>query len=220
MSAADRWICVLVSYRYLITRGFDQLDGLFHHLMGDDYLEHYPLDPSNEEADDTTSCYVLLHCKNYKDHLEKFAVCAYLRGVLNSYRDVHELSEDEIGAVRKVPSNVIQDGAHTVNRTGFFMPGDIIHITKGPLSRTQGIVLNTDKSGKYRVFFRFFMRSFVNKISVDSAEFISSIFKFYKFPVTRKGLKNSRKLADKIVIMYRKLLQEQLGQQLVEKETQ
>ena len=213
----DRWICVLVSYRYLITKGFEQLDELFFGLMGKDYIENCPVDPGNDDGDDTTSCYVLLHCWEYEKYLPDFRVCPYLRGVLNTYKDVHEMTPEEIGAIRKTPSHVVHDGGHTVNRTGLFMPGDIVQVKSGPCARVQGIVIS-EKKGVYAVFFRLFMRSFKLHLHAHDLEFVSSIFRFYKFPVTRSGLTKSRKLADFIVSTYRRLLQAQISQQLIPSE--
>jgi hypothetical protein len=215
MNRPDLWICVLVSYRYLITHGFDQLGELFTQLMGDDYIDHHPLDPSVEEADDTSSCYVLLRCRSYKEYIGSFSSCPYLRGVLNSYKDVYELLPEEISAIRKVPTNVVKDHGHTINRTGFFMPGDIVHVKKGHLSHVQGIVVKHEKKNLYRVYFRFFMRSFNTTIDADMLDFVSSIFRFYKFPVKRHSLANSKKLANEIAVMYRRLLQQQLKRQLI-----
>jgi hypothetical protein len=214
-SDVGRWICVLVEYRYLITKGLDELGELFYELMGDDYITHHPLDPGEEPADDSASCYVLLCCHEYEPHLSKFANCPYLRGMLNSYKDVHEMSVDEVRSVRKIPSNVIHDGGHVVNRTGFFMPGDIVQVKTGPLSRIQGIVISQSHKNNYRIFFRLFMRSFTNVIAVHDLDFITSLFRYYKFPATRNGIVNSKKLAEKTVSLYRDLLQQQLGQQLV-----
>lgn len=211
-----RWICVLIDYRYLITKGLDQLDELFYGLMGDDYITHHPIDPGEAPPDETTSCYILLCCHSYEQHVNKFATCPYLRGMLNSYKDVHEMSIDEVRSIRKVPSNVVNDGGHIVNRTGFFMPGDIVQVKAGALGRIQGIVISKAHKNSYRVFFRLFMRSFTNVISANDLDFVTSLFRFYKFPTTRSGLKNSKKTVQKIVGLYRELLEQQLGHQLIE----
>jgi transcription antitermination factor NusG len=212
------WICVSIQPHFLQLRGEDQLGDLFFEIFGDDYLEHYVLDYDEIEKNNDLDKYAFVHCQDYQKHINTLRVNRYIKNVLNSFNDVVIIPEEEVLETKSSVQNIIQDDDYYVNRTGFFMFGDIVRVTRGSLSSMNGIVIERipEEPDFYTVYFRLFVHRFYRKIHISNMEFHSSIFKYVKIPIQHGQAANADKRIKKIIKFYNKMLEENAQKKLVE----
>ena len=210
------WICLSISNHFLHYHGEEALDDLFFEIFGSDYIEHYKVD--SEEDHPESDHYVFLHCREYKPYIDKIRSHRYIKNALNSFSDITIIPEEEIMEMKSSAPQIIHDGDYLINRTGFFMFGDIVQVLKGSLSSINGIIIKRcdDNSDFYYVYFRLFVNSFYKKIHISNLEFNTSIFKYFKSPVVKGSLTESNKRIKKIIKKYKKLQKEYKHKKLVE----
>ena len=212
------WICVSIQPHFLQSRGESQLGDLFLEIFGDDYLEHYLLDYDEFEKNHDLDRYAFVHCQAYEDHINSLRINRYIKNVLNSFSDIVTIPEEEVLETRTSVQTIIQDEDYCINRTGFFMFGDIVKVLRGSLSSMNGIVIKRSKKDPdfYMVYFRLFVHRFYQKVHVSNMEFHSSIFKYVKVPVRRGEVSKSVIRIKKMIKLYDKLLEENAQKRLVE----
>jgi hypothetical protein len=188
------WVCVCISHRFVFSHDLNELDDLFKEVLKDDYIEHHIIDLEDEHQLCETGLYVFVHCHDYREHVDSLSSHRYIRNVLNSFSNICTIPLDEIAAVRKHPLQIISYDTYKVNRSGFFMSGDVVRVMNGPLMRMQGVVIEEDVNNAdfYVVLFRLFVKSFTRLIHVDDLEFVSSLFKYHKVPVTPRYSRRGR----------------------------
>lgn len=211
------WICVSVNPYFLQNRGEDCLNELFVEIFGNDYIDHYLIDYDEFEKNYDVDRYAFIHCREYEHHIQTLRNHRHIKNVLNSFNDVVLIPEKEVLETRTSTSNIIYDDDYCVNRTGFFMFGDIVKIVRGSLSLMNGIVLHRRKDNPefYTVYFRLFVHHFFKQIHYTNMEFDTSIFKYIKIPVKKGQLTSSQKRINKIIKAYNKLMSEHEHKKLV-----
>lgn len=211
------WICVSIQPHFLQSRGESQLGDLFLEIFGDDYLEHYFLDYDEFEKNNDLDRYVFIHCQAYEQHIHALRINRYIKNVLNSYNDVVLIPEEEVLETKSSVRTIIQDDDYSINRTGFFLFGDIVRVLRGSLSSMNGIVIRQSKKDPdfYVVYFRLFVHKFYRKVHISNMEFHSSIFKYVKIPVRRGQTTKAEKRIKKAIKHYDKLLEDNVQKKLV-----
>ena len=212
------WICVSIQPHFLQSRGESQLGDLFLEIFGDDYLEYYFLDYDEFEKNHDLDRYVFVHCQEFEKHIHSLRTNRYIKNVLNSFNDVAIIPEEEVLGTKSSVQTIIQDDDYCINRTGFFLFGDIIKVLRGSLSSMNGIVIKQSKKDPnfYIVYFRLFVHKFYRKVLISNMEFHSSIFKYVKVPVKRGQVTKATKRINKATRIYDKLLEENAQKRLVE----
>ena len=212
------WICVSIQPHFLQSRGESHLGDLFLEIFGDDYLEHYLLDYDEFEKNHDLDRYAFVHCQAYEDHINSLRINRYIKNVLNSFSDIVTIPEEEVLETRTSVQTIIQDEDYCINRTGFFMFGDIVKVLRGSLSSMNGIVIKRSRKDPefYMVYFRLFVHRFYQKVHISNMEFHSSIFKYVKVPVRRGEVSKSVIRIKKMMKLYDKLLDENVQKRLVE----
>ena len=211
------WICLSINNHFLHYHGEEALSDLFFEIFGSDYIEHYKVDCEEDHQD--SDHYVFIHCHAYEPHISSIRAHRYIKNALNSFSDIVVIPEEEILEMNSSVPQIINDGEYCVNRTGFFMFGDIVKVLKGALSSINGIVIKRceENTDFYYVYFRLFVNSFYKKIHISNLEFSTSIFKFMKSPVVKGSLTESNKRIKKNIKKYNKLQKEYKHKKLVEK---
>lgn len=214
------WLCVSIQPHFLQSRGEDQLGDLFFEIFGDDYLDHYSLDYDEFEDNQEIDRYVFVHCKEYVKYIDTLRINRYIKNILNSFGDVVTIPEEEILETKSSVQNIIDDDDYRVNRTGFFMFGDIVRVLRGSLSSMNGIIIRRSKKQPdfYIVYFRLFVHKFYKKVHVSNMEFHSSIFKYVKIPIKRGQITKSTKRIKKMIKQYEVLMRDNEQKKLVEDE--
>jgi len=210
------WICLSISNHYLHYHGEESLGDLFFEIFGSDYIEHYKVDC--EEDHPESDHYVFVHCHAYEPYIHDLRVHRYIKNALNSFSDITLIPEEEILEMKSSAPQIISDGEYCVNRTGFFMFGDIVKVLKGSLSSINGIIIKRCEENEdfYYVYFRLFVNSFYKRVHISNLEFSTSIFKFMKSPVVKGTLTESNKRIKKNIKKYNKLQKEHDHKKLVE----
>jgi len=212
------WICLSINPHFLHYHGEDGLGDLFYELFGSDYIEHYSIDYDEEDKNYESDRYVFVHCEDFKPHVEKLRSHRYIKNVLNSFNDVVIIPEEEIMEVKSSVPQIIHDDQYCINRTGFFMFGDIVKMLRGSLSSMHGIVIKRceDNRDFYHVYFRLFVDSFYKRVHISNLEFHTSIFKFIKSPVIKGTLTEANKFIKKMIKDYDKLQKENTERKLID----
>jgi transcription antitermination factor NusG len=212
------WICVSIQPHFLQSRGESQLGDLFLEIFGDDYIEHYLLDYDEFEKNHDLDRYAFVHCQEYEPYINALRINRYIKNVLNSFGDVVTIPEEEVLETRSSVQTIIQDDDYYVNRTGFFIFGDIIRVTRGALSSMNGVVIKRSPKDPdfYIVYFRLFVHRFYRKVHVSNMSFHSSIFKYVKIPIKRGQATKADKRIKKMMKIYDNLLGENEQKKLVE----
>ena len=180
----------------MLSNELDDVEVLFKDIFKEDYIEHHLIDIDDDnETLNELGYYVFVHCYNYVDHINDMYTNRNIRNVLNGYSDIKVIPEEEVFATRKTPMKVIEKDEYKVNRSGFFMFGDIIKVLHGSKAKMQGIIISKtpDELNKYTVLFRLFVRTFTEKIHISQLEFITSLFNHIKIAVPRGKLHDSKK---------------------------
>jgi transcription antitermination factor NusG len=212
------WICVSVNPVVFQSQDKNQLTNIFSRIFGDDYLEHYLLDHNEFEKNNELDKYVFVHCLEYEKYAKALQSSRYIKNVFNSFDDISPIPEEEILGTKNTVGNIIQDEQYYVNRTGFFMFGDIVRILQGPLSAMNGIIIEKcSEEDHYLVLFRLFVSHFFEKIKISNMAFHSSIFKYIKVPVKYKFARKSDKKIKEIVKKYNNAIKTYSEKKLVTK---
>lgn len=211
------WICVSIQPQFLQSRGESQIGDLFLEIFGDDYLEHYLLDYDEFEKNHDLDRYAFVHCQAYEEHIHALRINRYIKSVLNSFSDVVTIPEEEVLETKTSVQTIIQDDDYCINRTGFFMYGDIIRVLRGSMSSMNGIIIKRSKEDPefYIVYFRLFVHRFYRKIHISNMVFHSSIFKYVKIPIRRGDVGKTMKRIKKKIKLYDELLDENAQKRLV-----
>jgi hypothetical protein len=212
------WICLSINPHFLHYHGEESLGDLFFEIFGSDYIEHYSIDCDDDEKNYESDRYVFIHCQEFIPHVEKLRNHRYIKNALNSFNDIATIPEEEIMEIKSTVTQIIQDDEYCINRTGFFMFGDIVRVLHGSLSSMNGIVIKRcdENSDFYYIYFRLFVDSFYKKIHISNLEFNTSIFKFVKSPVVKGTLTESNKKIKKLIKQYDKLQKENIQKKLIE----
>ena len=215
------WICVSINPYFLQTRGESLLPDLFFEIFGNDYVEHYLIDYDEFEKNYDIDRYAFVYCREYKPHIQALQNNRHIKNVLNSFNNIVTIPEKEILATRSSVSNIIYDEDYCINRTGFFMFGDIVRIIRGSLSSMNGIVIcrQKDNTEFYTVYFRLFVHRFFKQIHISNMDFDTSIFKYLKIPVLKGQLTSSKKMINRIIRTYNLLMNENEQKKLVDMPT-
>ena len=212
------WICACVSPRLVIRDELDTLQTHLEEIFGDDYIEHRLMhQEANYEEDGnlfSASLYVFIKCREPKKYQQKLFVSKAIKNVLNSFSDIVPIDESEIDEIKSKTSTIIQDDIYHVNRTGFFMKGDIVIVKKGSLNGMQGIVLEEHKrkKGCYKLLFRLFVRKFCSVQPASNLEFHSSLFRYLKIPV-KKATQKAERHTNRIKRDYDKKIKESMQEE-------
>lgn len=212
------WICVSINPYFLQNRGKDQLGDLFFEIFGDDYIDHYLVDYDEFEKNYDIDRYVFVYCREYKLYTQKLRDNRNIKNVLNSFSDITPIPESEVLETKTSAQTIIYDDDYCVNRTGFFMFGDIVKILRGSLSSMNGIILgkNEENPEFYDVYFRLFVHRFCKQIHCSNMDFDTSIFKYIKIPVKKGQLTKSKIRINKIIKLYESLMKDNEQKKLVD----
>lgn len=212
------WICVSINPYFLQNRGQDQLGDLFFEIFGDDYVDHYLIDYDEFEKNYDIDIYVFVYCREYESYIEKLRNHRNIKNVLNSFNDVVTIPESEVLETKTSAQTIIYDDDYCVNRTGFFMFGDIVKVLQGSFSSMNGIILsrNEDNPEFYTVYFRLFVRRFCKQIHFSNMDFNTSVFKYMKIPVRKGQLTKSKSRINKIIKSYESLMDDNEQKRLVD----
>jgi hypothetical protein len=212
------WICISINPYFLQNQGQEELGDLFLEIFGNDYIEHYLIDYDEFEKNFDIDRYVFLRCREYESHINDLRSNRNIKNILNSFSDVVTIPEEEVLETKISTSNIIYDDIYCVNRTGFFVFGDIVGILRGSLSSLNGIVLCRSKANPefYTVYFRLFVHNFCKQIHYSNMEFDTSIFKYIKMPVQKGQLTKGQKRINKIVRAYDSLVKENEQKRMVD----
>lgn len=215
------WICVSINPYFLQNRGEEYLGDLFFEIFGNDYIDHYLIDYDEFEKNYDVDRYAFIHCREYEPYIQTLRVNRHIKNVLNSFGDVVTIPESEVLETKTSVQNIIYDDDYCVNRTGFFLFGDIVRILRGSLSSMNGIVLcrNADNPEFYMVYFRLFVHRFCKQVHCSNLEFDTSIFKYTKLPVKKGQLTKSNRRINKIIKAYESLMKENEQKRLVDAPT-
>jgi len=212
------WICVSINPYFLQNRGKDKLGDLFFEIFGNDYVDHYLIDYDEFEKNYDIDRYAFVYCREYETYIEKLREHRNNKHVLNSFNDVVTIPESEVLETKTSVQTIIYDDDYCVNRTGFFMFGDIVKVLRGSFSLMNGIVLSRceDNPEFYTVYFRLFVRRFCKQIHFSNMDFSTSVFKYIKVPVRRGQLTKSKCRINKIIKSYEVLMDDNEQKKLVD----
>jgi len=212
------WICVSVNPYYLQSRDIAELDDLFAEIFGDDYIEHYLVDYDEYEKNHEIDRYAFVHCREYKKHAQELKYNRYIKNVLSDFNNIVEIPPEEIFETKISVPNIIDDGYYCVNRTGFFLFGDIVRVLRGSLSSMNGIIIKRCKDNPdfYIVYFRLFVNTIYKRIHISNLVFDTSIFKFIKVPIKRGNITEATKRIKKTIKEYNKLQKENDQKRLID----
>jgi len=171
----------------------------------------------NLEKNHDLDRYAFVHCQAYKEHIYALRINRYIKSVLNSFSDVVTIPEEEVLETKTSVQTIIKDDDYCINRTGFFMFGDIVRVLRGSLSSMNGIVIKRSKKDPefYIVYFRLFVHQFYRKVHISNMIFHSSIFKYVKVPIKRGNVGKAMKCIKKKIKLYDALLDENAQKRLV-----
>jgi len=207
-----QWICISVCNKFILKNGIEAIDDLVKRLFSDDYIEHVLFD-LEEALSDNLGVYVFVKCTNYQSHGNTLFQNVNITNVLDSYKNIRPIPEEEIFSTRKTAAKIFSDDDYVSNRTGFLMEGDIVTVRYGHLSNLKGVVLREAHEDNYEVFFRLFTTVITEILPIDCLQFNSSIFKHYKFPLKTKSEKHIKRVVKK----YKKRLTKTLNKRLLDK---
>lgn len=212
------WICVSINPYFLQNMGEDKLGDLFFEIFSDDYIDHYLIDYDEFEKNYDIDRYVFVYCREYELYIDKLREHRNIKNVLNSFNDVVTIPESEVLETKTSVQTIIYDDDYCVNRTGFFMFGDIVRVLHGSFSLMNGIVLSRSEENPefYTVYFRLFVRRFCKLIHFSNINFNTSVFKFIKIPVGKGLLTKSKGRINKIIKSYEKLMDDNERKRLVD----
>jgi len=166
------WLCLIISPTYC-RKGRDSVLAEMRRIFGGDLEDIRFVEEGEEWASEGGYCF--LKCQDYEDYVPQLRLSTAVVGVLPSYESPQYLTDEEIASFY---GHVIEDG-----RTSRLFRGDIVVVTGGYLTGLVGIVNGITRPNVYRVVFRFHIRCFEERLSVDRLLFVDNLFRHMKKPV-------------------------------------
>jgi len=168
------WLCFIISPTYC-RKGSDAVLEEMRRIFGKNLLDVRFVDEGDEWASEGGYCF--LKCLDYEGHVPSLRSSLAVVGVLHSYETPEYLTDEEIASFY---GHIVDD-----KRADRLYRGDIVVVTAGYLSGLVGIINGIVRLNVYRVVFKFYIRSFEERLSEDRLLFVDNLFRHIKRPVSR-----------------------------------
>lgn len=176
----DKWVCIRVSLAY--HRGDrNAVTSTIERIFGKDMEEvRFVCDEIMWQSGEY---YCFVKCSNYDAHIQTLKDNSLFFGVVPSCERPDWLTEDDV--------NQFIVSVQDAGKKADFIRGDIVNVKEGYLKNLCGLVVGRHKK-KYKVSFHFCIRRFVEYLMPDSLQYMGSLFKSKRFPVSRKSFEEGR----------------------------
>lgn len=163
MDAGQGWICVIVRSNYK-NGDVPAYEHDIRAIFGADFIDLKTAFAKDKVSDDY---YSFIRCQNYEAHSAMLGRCGAIEKVVPSLNAPTYLSTREVdeflGSVKK-----------TGEETASFSVGDVVLVKAGFLKNLYGVVV-AEKRGKFKVFFKFYTRSFSETLSRPRLEYVAEV---------------------------------------------
>ena len=171
----EKWVCITVSTDY--HRGDRKAaTSLIERIFGEDLKE--VLFVCDEVMWKSEEYYCFVRCDNYSNHTSTLRENSLFFHVVPSCDKPDLMTTEDV--------NKFIHSVQNANKRDEFFRGDIVTIKEGYLKNLCGLVIGRHKK-KYRVSFHFCTKKFVEQIPEGYLQFMGSLFKNKRFPVTRRS---------------------------------
>lgn len=169
-----QWICVDINLQQTKYIGLqEKISREAERVFGSDFLDLVVVGEDTGQEFSHTLC-VFLKCRDYFSHLTELKQSPIIANVVQSFDHPHFIPSEEIARFKNSVDDFFFQELHFC---------DVVVIRTGYLQGLKGIVIGQITNGKYKVFFRFYTRCFIESFSRNDLIFEKSLFSDLRFPV-------------------------------------